>query len=162
MLARAPAAAHARSGTMQVPQTDGTSAVFLLVQVLQQSRKLLYPSVPTPSIPGIFKLRATTKCVDHGPRLASHLTQLWPDPPSALTAQRCVLARSGRGDVPLSRVRTIVTGSLQAGRCCSSTCSLQALPCWDRAHGAAGMAVCAWRGISGGLMCQGSGLHELD
>ena len=157
----APAAAHARSGTMQVPQTDGTSAVFLLVQVLQQPRKLLYPSVPTPSIPGIFKLRATTKCVDHGPRLASHLTQLWPDPPSALTAQRCVLARSGRGDAPLSRVCATALEPLQAGRCCSSTCSLQALSCWARAHGAASKAVCAWRGISGGFMCQGSAVHEL-
>ena len=46
MLARVPAAAHARSGTMQVPQIDGSSAVFLRVQVLQQPRKLLYPQRP--------------------------------------------------------------------------------------------------------------------
>ena len=76
MLARTPAAAHARSGTMQVPQIDGSSAVLLLVQVLQQPRKLLYPSVPAPSIPSIFnKLRATTRCVGRRPRLASHYLQ---------------------------------------------------------------------------------------
>ena len=75
MLARTPTAAHARSGTMQVPLIDGSSAVLLLVQVLQQPRKLLYPSVPAPSIPSIFKLRATTRCVGRRPRLASHYLQ---------------------------------------------------------------------------------------